>query len=165
MNRIVLFIGLVVLVAGCNIDETNNNSREDNAVNDVEQSEAEVLFDRENELIIYQDDNLKINLTKARQERMKSVQDFMKLMFVFENNTNRTYEFYFDEIQLDGEKYKITNISSTDNELKGNEELEVITVVDSLNEMSFDEYIGGKLIYKDYEGNRNTIEFGEYINE
>src|SRR5690625_3389163 len=162
MRKLMLVFSVLFLVACGSEDATTEV--ESNAT-DAYADETEILFDREHDIVLVDSEEITVSLTKSRQERIEDVQDFMKLMFDIENKENRTYDFYFSEIQLDGETYKAPNVLSTDGVVKGDEELEVITVIDSFDEISFDEYIGGKLVYKDYEGNRYELEFNEYINE
>lgn len=150
----------VILLASC-----GNETVEDPMVSDAEKEDSyEILNEQEHNIELYDDENLNITLNKSRHER-DGIQDWMKLEFKIINKTTKTFEFYFEKMQLNNDDYGITNVSSTDNEIKPNDELIVIAVVDSLEEIKFDEFIGGQLVYNDYEKNRSVAEFSTYINE
>lgn len=145
---------------------SNSEPEEKITVDGTDQEDNyEVLSEKDYEIELYDNNDLNITLNKSRHEREDAVQDWMKLMVTVNNKTDKTYDFYFEEITLDGNVYKVTNITSTDTEIKPNEELEVIVVVDSLEEISFDEHVSGQLVYNDYEKNRSVAEFSSYINE
>lgn len=158
MKKILVMFLTVLFLAAC-------SSEDEPKAKENEQDNYEVLTEKDYGIEVYDSDDLNITLNKSRHEREESVKDWMKLMFTIKNKTDKTFEFYFEDIQLDGDTYKVTDISSTDTEIKPSGELEVIAVVDSLKEINFEEFIAVKLIYSDYEKNRSVAEFNTYINE
>lgn len=161
MKRLLVLLMAALLLVACGNDKEKLQAEEQP---EELQEEYEVLSELKHNINLYDNDELTIKLNKSRHER-EGIQDWMKLEFNIVNKTNRSFDFYFDNMQLNKETYSITNISSTDTEIKPNEELDVIVIVESHEEITFDEYIGGKLIYNDYDNNRSSIEFGEYIND
>lgn len=161
MKRLLILLMATLFLVACGNKEDKPQTEEQP---EESQEEYEVLSEQVHGIELYDNDDLTIKINKSRHER-EGIQDWMKLEFNIVNKTNRSFDFYFDNMQLNKETYSITNISSTDTEIKPNEELDVIVIVESHEEITFDEYIGGKLIYSDYDDNRNVIEFGEYIND
>jgi len=132
---------------------------------EVESEEAKVEYDREHEISVIDNGDLKIQLLKSRKEVLENHRDWMKLMFVMENKKERTFEFYFDEIKLDKVRYEFDDITPSDAKIEPGEIQEVILIVESHEEINFGEYIAGEFVYVDFEENVYEESFSEYINE
>ena len=164
MKRLLIIFMGVMLLVGCG-NEKKEEPVIEKETEPEEQEETKVVFDRKNDAVLIDNEDLEVKLTQSRHERAEGCCDYMKLMFVIKNKNNKTHEFYFDEIKLDKNVNEFESLTQTDSKVKPNEEVEVIVIVDSLDEMEFDEYIGGRFVYIDYEKNVNEIDFSEYIIE
>lgn len=159
MKRLLILLVVAIFLFACGKkDEPKPAIKED-------ETETIVEYDREHELTVIDNDDLKIQLTKSRKETLENHRDWMKLMFVIENKKERTFEFYFDEIKLDKEKYAFDDLTPNSAKIEPGETQEAMLIVESMDAINFEEYIAGEFVYVDFEENVYEESFGEYISD
>lgn len=162
----VLWIGLVLLI-GCseNADEVNENDNNDTS-DETEsiESEIETLFNKDINLTIADNDELKIDLLYVAHGR-KDVTDTVALKLEIENKQNKTFKFHIEDLKVDGIEIAHTRSWIDEDEIKPNETIQVFINGYEYEELSINEHVAGRIIYLDYDSNRYDIDFSEYINE
>lgn len=156
-----LIISVLFLVACGNNDETLNSER---SVEEPTDDEIETLFDKDVNLTLAENEELKIDLQQVSHGR-SDVTDFVALKVKIENKQNKTFEFYIEDFKVDGKEIDYTKSWTSESEIKPNEIIETFINGYDYDELSINEHIAGRIIYRDYDSNRYVIEFSEYINE
>lgn len=141
-----------------------DNVKENNEIEDVEEDEIETLFDKDVNITLVDNDDLKIDLLQISHGR-SDITDFVALKIEIENKQNRTFEFYIDDLIVDGTKIEHTHPWINESEVRPKETIEAFINGYEYEELSINEHVAGRIIYRDYDSNRYDIEFSEYINE
>lgn len=167
MKRLLfLLMAALLVLAACEDQEDNDPVVEssEQGESDVEQDEIETLLSKETDLILFDNDDLKLTLLRVSHGRSETT-DHVSLKVKMENQQKKTFEFYIENLTVDNKAIEITHLWIDDNDIKPNETIETTINGYEYEEFMLEEYIAGTIIYRDYEGNRNVIEFGEYIND
>ncbi len=172
MKRVlVILLTTLLFIVGCsdNADDKENNVYENevmnnNEVESVEEDEVETLFEKEMNITIGDDDNLKIDLLQVGHGRADST-DYVALKVEIENKQNKTFEFYITDLKVDGKGIDNNHSWIGEGEIAPNETIEVFINGYEYEELSIEEHVSGKIVYSDYDNNRYEIKFSEYINE
>lgn len=144
-----------MLLSACNISDTTK---------EIEQIDIEELFNRKHDILLINNDDIKLKLINARHERTEEL-DIIELSFEMTNKQNRTFEYLFKNMQLDGHRDVMFGMSI--HEIKPNKTMILKMNAMDTEHLSFDEYISGELHYNDYaEDVLSAIEteFSAYIN-
>lgn len=183
MKKILFILIAFLLLVGCSNGDTSEEAEETEDIevegvnaDDEEQSQeveatVEVVAEQEHNIVLADNDDLKITLTDSLQERVSDYEtkDILFLDFSVENKKNRTFTILIDDISIDGDS-RDYDIGMTETEIEP-EEQKIITanlflnVLEDNKEITFEEHLSGKVTYIDFEGNREQIVFSEYINE
>lgn len=162
MKKYVLLLIITLFLVACgNNDETLNSER---SVEEPTDDEIETLFDKDVNLTLAENEELKIDLQQVSHGR-SDVTDFVALKVKIENKQNKTFEFYIEDFKVDGKEIDYTKSWTSESEIKPNEIIETFINGYDYDELSINEHIAGRIIYRDYDSNRYVIEFSEYINE
>lgn len=171
MKRLLFILMAALLLAGCGNDSQQKEKLIVEDEVEIEEAKAEIIGEKELNITLLDNEDLKITLLNSVHQRVEDyeVRDTLFLDFEIENKKNRTFNYYIDDdMSIDGrsETY-IVGMTETD---VGPEEKAIITAnisSGSLDDkkLTFEEHISGTLVYRDFEGNRNVVEFSEYINE
>lgn len=129
-----------------------------------EEDEIETLSSEDKDLLLFDNDSVKLELTMVNHGRA-NVADFISLHTNITNKQNRTYEVYIKDLEVDGREIDMMHIWLTEEELEPNAYKAMVINGYEYEELSIKEHVAGTIIYRDYEGNRNELEFNEYINE
>lgn len=162
MKKYVLLLIITLFLVACgNNDETLNSER---SVEEPTDDEIETLFDKDVNLTLAENEELKIDLQQVSHGR-SDVTDFVALKVKIENKQNKTFEFYIEDFKVDGKEIDYTKSWTSESEIKPNEIIETFINGYDYDELSINEHIAGRIIYRDYDSNRYVIEFSGYINE
>lgn len=164
-----LLIATLILIVGCsaNADDKEDNQKNetiDNNVVENAEDEIETLFEKEMNIVIGDNDELKVDLLQVGHGRVDST-DYIALKVELENKQNKTFEFYIKDLKVDGKEIDSIHSWMNEDEIKPSETIEVFINGYEYEELSINEHIAGTIVYSDYEGNRYELEFNEYINE
>lgn len=174
MKRLLFILLGVMLLFACGKDEPKKETNEELGQEDVsekEESTQETINEQEHDIVLVDNDDLMITLIDSEHVRVTDHEDkdVVILNLSIENKQNRSFNIYLDELSVDGrsEKYEI---GMSETEIKPNDEIKLNAsfTVDILNEnklLEFEEHLSGRFTYSDYDGNREQVEFSEYINE
>lgn len=111
----------------------------------------------ENEIKLAEDKNVKIIVEVVEKEiegKDRRVIEFIELI----NKTDRTFKVDLTSFVLDGDEVYDFNLFEFPDELRANEAEEIMVFT------FIEEHLKGSIGYEDYEGNKHTIQFNEYIN-
>lgn len=140
--------------------ELENESQE----NKVEEDEMETLFEKDTDLVLFENEDVKIDLLLVGHGR-SDLTDHVALKTEIENKQNKTFEFYIHDLAVDGKEIDRSHSWTDTGEIKPNDTIEVFINGYEYEELSVEEHVSGTIILRDYEGNRDEIKFSEYINE
>lgn len=160
-HKIIVFSSVLTVIIGLillNVYQTSVEKAEE-AI-----AELEELYNREYDIVLVDNDDIKLKLINARHERTEEL-DIIELSFEMTNKQNRTFEYRFKNMQLDGHRDVMFGMSI--HEIKPNETMILKMNAMDTKHLSFDEYISGELHYNDYaEDVLSAIEteFSAYIN-
>ena len=151
--------------------EVEEVSADDEEQNQEDEATVEVVAEREHDIALVDNDDLKITMINSLQERAFDYEekDVLFIEFSIENKKNRTFTILIDDISIDGDS-RDYDIGMTETEIEP-EEQKIITanlflnVLEDNKEITFEEHLSGKITYIDFDGNREQIVFSEYINE
>lgn len=165
VKRILILLMAAMFLVACS-NKTATEDKEASAEEQPEEddsTEYEVTYDKEANVMLADDENISMDLFKVAQ-LTDDVDDYVMLQVALTNKQNRSYDFYVEELKVDGKEVDSLHLWTDDNEINPNEIL--VTFINGYEEeLTIQEHVAGTIIYKDYEGNRNKLEFNEYINE
>lgn len=165
MKRLLIILLGVMLLVACGDESKVESKKEVEPEVEEVSREAEVIYDRDHDVTLIDNENINVKLIQSRKESLEGNRDDAKLKFLITNKKERTYEFYFREMQLDKDIYELEELMPTSTKIGPGEEQEVMVIIESENEIQFDEYISGMFVHLDYEKNVHEEEFGKYIIE
>ena len=164
MKRILLILIILFLTACGSNDTTEDPSVNENDNDEIQEDEIETLFEKEINITISDNDDLRVDLLHVAHGRSQST-DNVSLQIEVENKQNKTFKFYIDSLKIDGREIDSLHAWISDGEIDPEEIKTTYINGYEYEELTFKEHISGTIIYNDYEGNRNKLQFSEYINE
>lgn len=169
MKQLVIFVISVLILTACGLEneseEINADINDNDNVNEEEiENEIETLFEKETNINLVDNDDLNIQLLQVSHGR-DIASDFVGLRVEIENKQNKTYEYYIKDLKVDGTEINSTRAWFIDGEIKPKETIVTFISGYDYDELTIEEHVSGTIVYSDYDGGRDEIKFGEYINE
>lgn len=166
MKRLLFLLMAAMLLTACGKNEPKDEPIVEEGTIDEEESkeEYETLRGEEHNIVLEDNEDLRITLLESAHGR-SDVRDLVEMNLEIENKQNRTFEMYVDNLEVDGNKIDSTQSWLSESEIEPNETITLKMSGYDFDELKFDEHVSGRIIYRDYEGNRNEITFSEYIND
>lgn len=155
MKKAFILLFIVLIAVGCSGGVEDKKTEEDRR--------PIVLSENEYNLTLINNEDLEIKLLKATHDRTEEI-DTIKLRIEISNKRDKTFEYNFMTLQLDGNRD--VGIGLDVHEIKPNEILTIDLYAMETKEIEFEEYIGGEFWYNDYtnEGVSEKEAISEYIN-
>lgn len=154
-------LAVSLLLTGCG---NKVKSNDEVIVDEEREDEIETVFEKDTDITLIDNEDMKVNLLKVAQGRSDQT-DHVSLKVEIENKQSKTFEFYLKELKVDGKEIDSTHLWIDDEEVKPEEVISTFINGYEDEELTLGEHVAGKIIYNDYDDNRNEIEFSEYINE
>lgn len=155
---------ILLLVAGCSNDPKETVTKDITDEANDEEEKIETLFEKEININIGDNDDLKVDLLHVRHGRADST-DYVSLKVKIENKQNKTFEFFIEDLKVDGKDIDDIHSWIGEGEIAPNDTIDVFINGYEYEELSINEHVAGKILYRDYDSNRNELEFSEYIND
>lgn len=171
MKRLLVLVMATLLLVACGNDEPTIEKLIVEDEIEQKEIEREIIGEKEHNITLLDNDDLKIILLTSIHERLYDYEDkdILFLNLEVENKQNRTFRYSLDEISIDG-RSESYDIGMTETDVGPEEKITMRAnfSVEILNEnktFTFDEHLSGRITYSDYDGFREQTYFSEYINE